>query len=372
MRYIIPEISAQPILSSEHTIDLSEPTKKWLITERQQEDCAMFYQAMKALGKQPKGWPSRDLFDVLIYLDFSGIFDRKPVGKVLELQKKAERLFRPEGFALDFGNGPRNYIAFERSASKSRANNLSFVRDDVYEKLRKHMMLDMDIGVCQLSKLYAYNALMYTDGERIADDHLLYPEKIIVIDNPKSVVQNVPAITVEDDGTDNAVRKYRRVEKRTDIEVLEFDGEGLISKEQARTLDPDGLHHSFQIRLPYIKGVVHEVDYKTLFRELGVSEITDIWGERHRVDDVDMILIMTVNPGFGGAEFIPQMTEKIRMCRAMIEKSGRDIDLEIDGGVKTSNLAELARAGANVFVAGSAVFNGNIAFNVDSFMQIMR
>ena len=90
------------------------------------------------------------------------------------------------------------------------------------------------------------------------------------------------------------------------------------------------------------------------------------------LEKVDMVLIMTVNPGFGGAKFIPQMTEKIRMCRAMIEKSGRDIDLEIDGGVKTSNLAELARAGANVFVAGSAVFNGSIAFNVDSFMQIMR
>ena len=60
MRYIIPEISAQTILSSEHTIDLSEPTKKWLITERQQEDCAMFYQAMKVLGKRPEGWPCRE------------------------------------------------------------------------------------------------------------------------------------------------------------------------------------------------------------------------------------------------------------------------------------------------------------------------
>jgi len=299
MRYIIPEISAQTVLSSEHTIDLSEPTKKWLITERQQEDCAMFYQAMKVLGKQPEGWPSRDLFDVLIYLDFSGIFDRKPVGKVLELQKKAERLFRPEGFSLDFGNGSHRYIAFERSASKSRANHLSFVREDVYTPLRERMMLGMDIGVCQLSKLYAYNALMYTDGERIADEGLLYPEKIIVIDNPKSIVRDVDVITVEDDGTDNAVRKYRRVVKTADIEVLEFDGEGIISKELAHRLDPDDLHHSFQIRLPYIKGVVHEVDYKSLFRELGVSEITDIWGVRHRVDDVDMILTKSMFKGFG-------------------------------------------------------------------------
>ncbi len=299
MRYIIPELSAHTILSSEHPIDLSEPTKKWLITERQQEDCAMFYQAMKVLGKRPEGWPCRDLYDVLIYLDFSGIFNRKPAGKVLELQKKAECLFRPEGFSLDFGNGSHRYIAFERSASKSRANHLSFVREDVYAPLRQRMMLGMDIGVCQLSKLYAYNALMYTDGERYEDANLLYPEKIIVIDNPKSMVRDVDVITVEDDGTDNAVRKYRRVEKTADIEVLEFDGEGLISKEMAHRLDPDDLHHSFQIRLPYIKGVVHEVDYKSLFRELGVSEITDIWGKRHRVDDVEMILTKSMFKGFG-------------------------------------------------------------------------
>lgn len=90
------------------------------------------------------------------------------------------------------------------------------------------------------------------------------------------------------------------------------------------------------------------------------------------MDDIDMVLIMTVNPGFGGAAFIPQMTEKIRACRAMIDGSGRDIDLEIDGGVKTNNAAELVRAGANVLVAGSAVFSGDIRFNIDSFMQIIR
>ncbi|MBQ6475257.1 MAG: ribulose-phosphate 3-epimerase [Clostridia bacterium] len=89
------------------------------------------------------------------------------------------------------------------------------------------------------------------------------------------------------------------------------------------------------------------------------------------MDDVDMILIMTVNPGFGGQAFIPQLKEKIRMCRAMIEKSGRDIDLEIDGGVKTSNTAELVRAGANVIVVGSAIFTGDIIRNVDTFMQLM-
>ncbi|MFW6387208.1 MAG: ribulose-phosphate 3-epimerase [Thermodesulfobacteriota bacterium] len=74
--------------------------------------------------------------------------------------------------------------------------------------------------------------------------------------------------------------------------------------------------------------------------------------------EVDMVLLMTVNPGFGGQSFIPFTLEKIARMRAMIERSGRDIELEVDGGVKAANIAEIAKAGADVFVAGSAVFSG--------------
>lgn len=75
--------------------------------------------------------------------------------------------------------------------------------------------------------------------------------------------------------------------------------------------------------------------------------------------EVDMVLLMSVNPGFGGQSFIPFTLEKIARMRAMIERSGRSIELEVDGGVKAENIAEIARAGADVFVAGSAVFNGS-------------
>ena len=154
------------------------------------------------------------------------------------------------------------------------------------------MMLGMNIGQCQLSKLYAYNALLFTDGRRYQDDSLLSVKHIVVIDNPKSIVKNASVISVEDDGTDNPVRKYHRVEKTADIEITEFDGEGLVSAELAGKIDDseNHLHHSFQIRLPYIKGVVHEVDFKSLFAELGISEITDIWGNQHRVSDVELII----------------------------------------------------------------------------------
>ncbi|MGC9518293.1 MAG: ribulose-phosphate 3-epimerase [Desulfuromonadaceae bacterium] len=74
--------------------------------------------------------------------------------------------------------------------------------------------------------------------------------------------------------------------------------------------------------------------------------------------EVDMVLLMTVNPGFGGQRFIPFTLEKIARMRAMIERSGRDIEIEVDGGVKASNIAEIVKAGADVLVAGSAVFSG--------------
>ncbi|WP_162047327.1 ribulose-phosphate 3-epimerase [Vibrio taketomensis] len=75
------------------------------------------------------------------------------------------------------------------------------------------------------------------------------------------------------------------------------------------------------------------------------------------MDKVDMILLMSVNPGFGGQSFIPNTLDKLRAVRKMIDESGRDIRLEIDGGVKVDNIREIAEAGADMFVAGSAIFS---------------
>src|SRR5271154_3206762 len=74
------------------------------------------------------------------------------------------------------------------------------------------------------------------------------------------------------------------------------------------------------------------------------------------IDKIDIILLMSVNPGFGGQEFIPEVLPKLAEARARIRASGRDIRLQIDGGVKVQNAAEVARAGADTFVAGSAIF----------------
>ncbi|MDP8175739.1 ribulose-phosphate 3-epimerase [Phocoenobacter skyensis] len=75
------------------------------------------------------------------------------------------------------------------------------------------------------------------------------------------------------------------------------------------------------------------------------------------MDKVDVILLMSVNPGFGGQSFIPATLEKLKQARRMIDESGFDIRLEVDGGVKVNNIAEIAQAGADMFVAGSAIFD---------------
>ena len=296
-KYIIPEISAQSIIASARQtgdgysfyFDTTDPSKEYLVERTLQDDCPIFYQAMLVLEKKTDSAVLSDaLSDVFVYIDFSGIFDRKPVGRVLEHQKVAECMFRPEGIRINFGNLNDRYIAFERSASMSRENRLTFVRTDVYEPLRERMMLGMNIGNCQLSKLYAYNALLFTSGARYNNTSILSDKKIIVIKNPQSTIENVNVITVEDDGTDAPMRKYSRVEKTTDITITEFDGEGFISPRLAEALGRE--HNSFQIRMPYIKGVVHKVDFAALFTELDGPYIVDMWGERHDPTDVDIIL----------------------------------------------------------------------------------
>jgi ribulose-phosphate 3-epimerase len=93
------------------------------------------------------------------------------------------------------------------------------------------------------------------------------------------------------------------------------------------------------------------------------------------MDKVDMILLMSVNPGFGGQKFIPGTLEKLRQARRMIDESGLDIRLEIDGGVKVDNIGEIKAAGADTFVAGSAIFgagNADDPHRYDSVVSAMR
>ena len=318
VKYRIYELSARAVISygrqqeCAYAFQLSaaETEKcKSLSAPHEQDDNALFYQTMcvlrgDAFTGTPGGQLVTDLSDIIFYMDFSGIFDRSGARKKhLIRQEKAKALFRPEGVSLDFGSGPHRYLAFERSGSMSRQARLAFIREDFYDTVCRRIMMDMTIGDCQLSKLYAYNGLMLSSGIRIDGIGIDRPHRVVVIDNPTRTERNVSVITVEDDGTQSSTRKYHRVEKKEDIEITCFDGEGLISKEYARVVDEKlcgkKVHTSFQIRMPYVKGMLHEVDFKDFLTLCGTDTITDLWGMEHSVRDVDVILTKSMFKGYG-------------------------------------------------------------------------
>ncbi len=92
---------------------------------------------------------------------------------------------------------------------------------------------------------------------------------------------------------------------------------------------------------------------------------------KHVIDKVDIVLLMSVNPGFGGQSFIPETLNKLREARKIIDASGRDIRLEIDGGVKVDNIREIAEAGADMFVAGSAIFSAKSDTDANTYDSVI-
>ncbi len=105
---------------------------------------------------------------------------------------------------------------------------------------------------------------------------------------------------------------------------------------------------------------------------VALNPATPLTAVKHILSKVDMILLMSVNPGFGGQSYIPYVTEKIKDLRKMVDESGYNIDIEVDGGASLNNVDEILAAGANVIVAGSAVFKGDAAENVKLFMEHLK
>ena len=108
--------------------------------------------------------------------------------------------------------------------------------------------------------------------------------------------------------------------------------------------------------------------------KVGLSICTETPAEAVKpyLENVDMILVMSVHPGFGGQKFIPESLDKIRMVREMIREKDLSVDIQVDGGIYLSNVREVLDAGANVIVAGSAVFKGDAAQNTKEFMEILK
>ncbi len=103
-----------------------------------------------------------------------------------------------------------------------------------------------------------------------------------------------------------------------------------------------------------------------------LNPATDVSVLSYILPKLDMVLLMSVNPGFGGQKFIGYTLDKIRELRRMVENRGLSTDIEVDGGITHANVGEILDAGANVIVSGSSVFRGNIPENVEKFLELMK
>ena len=129
------------------------------------------------------------------------------------------------------------------------------------------------------------------------------------------------------------------------------------------------VHYEACTHLHRTVGAIHDAGMKagvTLNPHTPVEFLEDI------LEDLDMVLIMSVNPGFGGQKLIPYAVEKVRALKKMIDEKGLKIDIEVDGGVNLENVTEVMDAGANIIVAGSAVFKGDISENVERFLDVLK
>lgn len=117
---------------------------------------------------------------------------------------------------------------------------------------------------------------------------------------------------------------------------------------------------------------IEAIKEKGLLAGVALNPATPLSAIEWILPKVDMVLIMSVNPGFGGQKLIPYTVEKVRALKKMIDERGLKTDIEVDGGVNLENVTEVMDAGANIIVAGSAVFKGDISENVERFLDVLK
>ena len=121
----------------------------------------------------------------------------------------------------------------------------------------------------------------------------------------------------------------------------------------------------------HLDRTIHAIKDRGVLAGVALNPATPLSVLDYVLPECDMVLLMSVNPGFGGQKYIPYTTQKIRELKGMIEKRGCQTDIEVDGGVNLNNVQEILDAGANIIVAGTAVFKGDIEENVSAFLKIM-
>lgn len=121
-----------------------------------------------------------------------------------------------------------------------------------------------------------------------------------------------------------------------------------------------------------VDGVIDKIHRTGCKAGLSIKPKTPVDAVRPYLDKIEMLLIMTVEPGFGGQKYIPESTERICYARQIIHEMGLDVDIQVDGGITEEKLKVVLEAGANVIVAGSAIFHGDIRENVRNYLDIIR
>ena len=121
-----------------------------------------------------------------------------------------------------------------------------------------------------------------------------------------------------------------------------------------------------------VNNVIDKIHQAGCRAGLSIKPGTSVEAVKPYLDKIEMLLIMTVEPGFGGQKYIPESTERIKTARQMINEMGLAVDVQVDGGITTETLRIVLEAGANVIVAGSAIFGGNISENVKNYLKILK
>lgn len=163
-----------------------------------------------------------------------------------------------------------------------------------------------------------------------------------------------------------SIRKVTK--KKLDVHLMIEHPERLISDFSDAGADIITVHAE---ACPHLDQIVADIKREGVRVGVALNPATPLHVLDYILPEVDMVLIMSVNPGYGGQKMIPYTLDKIRELRGIIQKRGLSTDIEVDGGVKIENVDQFLAAGANVIVAGSGIFKGDLAGNVEAFLSKM-
>ncbi len=175
----------------------------------------------------------------------------------------------------------------------------------------------------------------------------------------------VPSITIGMPVV-KSIRKY--TDKVLDVHLMIEDPDRYIVEFAEAGADIITVHAE---ACKHLDRTVELIKAQSVMAAVALNPATSLDAIEYILPKLDMVLIMSVNPGFGGQKFIPYSLDKIRNLKSMIDEKGLNVDIEVDGGVNLMNVSDIIDAGANIIVAGSAVFNGDAAANVKAFIDKM-